>query len=422
VTSLVGRQWLPGLLAVVVASAGVQAKPAWREAFQSSPATYEVPSDAFLQSAATAMKSTPERVKAGMSPQPVSGTVRYRVTVHAAGSQVRVRLSNEEGNAPLRLGAASIGLAGEAFAARPGSLQPLTFGGATKVTIPAGAPVVSDPVTLAVQPGTKLVISAALAAAMPNEGRGGEGFVAASGDQALRDTLDQPQPLTGRPLVSGVSVLSDPAPRVIVTFGDSITDGTRGKVDEPRGWAEELARRLASRKGGGSYTVVNAGIGGNRLLAPGWGAAGLARLDRDALRIEGISHLILLEGTNDIGFSGKGPFGDNPEIAAADLIAGYRQVVARAHARGIKVYLGTLTPNTGSPSHSSPAKDALREAVNRWIRTSGEPDAVIDFDAMVRDPATSNNFLAVYDSGDHLHPSNAGYKAMGSGIDLGLFP
>lgn len=158
------------------------------------------------------------------------------------------------------------------------------------------------------------------------------------------------------------------------------------------------------------------------MLAPGWGAAALARLDRDVLRIEGISHLVVLEGINDINFSGKGPFGDNPELKIDDLISAYRQIIARAHARGVKVYFGTLTPNPGDPVVSSPAKVALRDAVNHWIRSSKEPDAVIDFEAMVRDPAAPSQFKKEYDSGDHLHPSDEGYKAMGGGIDLSLFP
>lgn len=166
---------------------------------------------------------------------------------------------------------------------------------------------------------------------------------------------------------------------------------------------------------------MNAGISGNRLLNRGWGGAGLARLDRDVLRIEGVSHLILLEGINDINMSGASPFGTNPDISAEELLTGYRQVIARAHARGIKVYIGTLTP-APTDEFFTPAKVATRNAVNRWIRTSGEPDGVIDFEAMVRDPAAPTRFKAEFDSGDHLHPSDRGYIAMGDGIDLRLFP
>jgi lysophospholipase L1-like esterase len=186
-------------------------------------------------------------------------------------------------------------------------------------------------------------------------------------------------------------------------------------------WPDQLARRLSATPGKVSYSVVNAGIGGNRLLVRDWGPAGLARLDRDALRIEGLSHLVLLEGTNDIGLSGVTAFGNNPDITSQELIAGYRQVTARAHARGVKVILGTLTPVGGAQWHSSPHKDAIHEQVNAWIRTSGEADGVIDFERMVRDPGNPTRFAAAFDSGDHLHPNDAGYKAMGDGIDLSLF-
>lgn len=410
-----------GAAAIFLASGLAQAKPAWRDAYQSSPASYEAPSEDFIKLAAEHMKLPPEQVRTELSAQTVSGTLRYRVTVQAAGSQVRIRLSNEEGKAPLRLSTASIGLAGKDFTVGPGSLQLLTFGGASGVTLPPGAPVLSDPARLAVQPGTELIVSVALASPMANEGRGGAGFVSAAGDQTLREQLDRATVLKGRPLVSGISVLAEEPPHVIVAMGDSITDGNRSMPGAAHGWPEELARRLMTRNVGQAYTVVNAGIAGNRLLAPGWGAAGLARLDRDALRIDGISHLILLEGINDINFAGRSPFGINPEISADDLISGYRQVIARAHARGVKVYIGTLTPSHRDDIGSA-TKERIRDAVNLWIRTSREPDAVIDFDAMVRNPFAATQFRSEFDSGDHLHPSDRGYKAMGEGIDLSLFP
>jgi len=407
--------------AVLGMASTAEAKPVCREAYQSSPASYERPTDELLDAAAARWKVPVDKIKASFVGFPVAGTVRYRVTLEGAGSQVRVRLSNEEGTAPLRLDAVSIGLAGDAFTVRPGSLQSLRFGGATTVTIPAGAPVISDPVNIQVTPGADLIVSAALATPLTNEPRGGAAFVLASGNQALSEQLEQPRQMTGRPLVSGVCVAGDKSPRVIVAFGDSITDGNRSILGQLHGWPEELARRIVASRVNGKFTVVNAGIGGNRLLVSGWGSSGLARLERDALRIDGISHLILLEGINDIGMAGKGLFGDAPDISADDLIAGYRQVIARAHERGVKVYIATLTPNAGSISHSSPMKDAIRNRINHWIRTSGEPDAVIDFDTIVRDPAQPTRFRKEFDSGDHLHPNESGYKAMGDGINLALF-
>ncbi|NLR70568.1 SGNH/GDSL hydrolase family protein [Novosphingobium sp. ERN07] len=398
------------------------AQPAWREAYQSSPATYEAPSEEFIKFANQHWNVPAEKLRSDLTPQPVSGTIRYRVTLQASGSQIRVRFSNEEVAIPLRIGAASVALSAGAYAAKPDSLVALTFGGAKAVTVPAGAPFLSDPVTLPVKSGTELLVSIALASPIMNEGRGGAGFSVGAGDQAMQAVLDRPSALNGRPLVTGVSVLSDKPPRVIVAFGDSITDGNRVNPGALHGWPEVLAQRLAARTGGQRYTVVNAGIAGNRVLASGWGAAALSRLDRDALRIDGISHLILLEGVNDINFSGKSPFGTNPEITSDDLINGYRQIIARCHDRGVKVYLGTLTPNPGDAATSTAAKRALRDDVNRWMRTSGEPDGVIDFDAIVRDPAAPSQFAPAFDSGDHLHPSDAGHMAMGQGIDLALFP
>ncbi|MES2302880.1 MAG: SGNH/GDSL hydrolase family protein [Pseudomonadota bacterium] len=397
------------------------AQSAWREAYQSSPATYEAPSESFIKFAKEHWHVPIEQLMADLTPQPIAGTVRYQVTIQAEGSQIRIRLSNEEGKASLKLKAVSVGVAGSDFVAKPGTLHPVTFGGFTSVSVPAGAPIISDPIAMPVTEGTELVVSAALAEPAINEGRGGAGFLLAAGDQTLNASFEQAAPMRGRPLVTGVSVLSQAAHRVIVTFGDSITDGNRTAPRALHGWSEQLARRLAMRKGRRVYSVTNAGIAGNRLLAAGWGAAGLARLDRDALRIEGISHLVLLEGINDINMSGRSPFGISPTVSADDLIAGYRQVIARAHARGVKVYIGTLTPNPAS-EFTTADKVALRKAVNDWIRQSGEPDAVIDFEAMVRDPSHPDMFRAEFDSGDHLHPSDQGYTAMGNGIDLSLFP
>lgn len=413
---------LVGAAMLICGATTAIAQPAWREAFQSSPATYEKPSDAFLEFARQHWHVPPEALLAELTPQPVTGTVRYQVTLMADGSRIRLRLSNQEGNAPLRLTAVTVGLAQGPFIVKPGSLHSVTFsGGSHGVTIPTAALVISDPVDLPVEFGTQLVVSAALASPMMNEGRGGSGFLLAPGDHTRDLAIARSSPLKGRSLVSGMSVLSSSAPHVIVTFGDSITDGNRVDPGAPHGWPERLAQRLKGRTRGGRYNVVNAGIAGNRLLAPGWGAAGLARLDRDALRIEGISHLILLEGINDINFSGQSPFGTNPDLSADELIAGYRQVIARAHERGVKVYIATLTPNPASELNTA-AKVSLRESVNHWIRNSGEPDAVIDFEAMVRDPENPDAFKAVFDSGDHLHPSDAGYARMGDGIDLSLFP
>jgi lysophospholipase L1-like esterase len=342
--------------------------------------------------------------------------------VSASGSKVRIRLSNEEGTTPLILAAASVGLAGEGFVARAGSLRPLTFGGARSVTIPVGAPLLSDPVDLPMQAGAELLVSIHVPDPIIVEPRGGGQLALAAGDQTLRETLQAGAPIAARPFVTGATVLTGRATGVIATLGDSITDGNSRQTGEFRGWPGQLAHRLAARKLGQPFAVVNAGIGGNRILGPGFGPGALARLDRDVLRIDGLAYLIVLEGTNDIGTAGTPlPTGEISPLTAADLIAGYRQIIVRAHLRQVKVVIATIMPFGGAPSHSSPEKEALRQAVNHWIRTSHEPDGVIDFDVITRDPADPTTLLKAYDSGDHLHPGEAGYRAMGDAIDLAIF-
>lgn len=394
----------------------------WRAAFQSSPADYQPLPQEARQRITELFKLAPDALDVMDPKPPVTGTLRYRFAVSATGTKVRVRLSNEEGHVPLLVLSASIGLAADGIAAKPGSLTRLTFGGRSTTSIPAGAPALSDPVALVTTPGTELLVSVYTKDAVQLKPNGGAIIEVAAGDQTLRYTLDASASAIGRPLVSEVEVLAANAPHVIVALGDSTTDGTRQHLGELRGWPEELEHRLASRKTGDPYAVVNAGISGNRVLSPGWGASALSRLDRDVLRLEGVSHLIVLEGTNDIGLSGQSIFGDNPIVTPGDLIAGYRQIIARAHARGIEVLLGTIMPFGASPMYFSPEHERLREDVNLWIRTSKEADAVIDFDKVARDPASPNAMRKDFGSSDGLHPGEAGYKAMGDAFDLALFP
>jgi lysophospholipase L1-like esterase len=400
-----------------------EARPtaSWRDAFQSSPAAYEAFSPDFARKLIEQFKLPPEMFERFKPRPPVAGTLRCRFAVSVAGSQLRIRLSNEEGTKPLHVAAASIGLAGEGHVVQSGTLKPLTFGGKRSVTIPAGAPVLSDPVDIAVVAGSELLASVHLQDGIQLDPRGSNGMALAAGDQTLMPAMEQSSIVSGRPLISGAEVLTRSATRVIATLGDSITDGNRDRIGELRSWPEELARRLAARKRGKPYSVVDAAIGGNRVLAPGWGPAALARLDRDVLRIEGLSHLIVLEGTNDIGMSGKSIFGDSPLVSADDLIAGYRQIIARAHARNVKVVLATILPFGGAMTHYSVDKEQVRQAANAWMRTSGEADAVIDFDQIARDPENPLNMRSEFKSADHLHPGEAGYKIMGDAIDLSIF-
>jgi lysophospholipase L1-like esterase len=216
-------------------------------------------------------------------------------------------------------------------------------------------------------------------------------------------------------LLARVEVAAASGAGAVVAFGDSITDGARSTADMNSRWPDYLARRLAAR-GGSPIAVLNAGISGNQVLGDGAGVSALARFDRDVLMQTGVTHVIVMEGINDIGLARA-----NPSPSAADLIAGHKQLIERARARGLKVYGATLTPFEGAFYYTAEG-EAKRQALNQWIRTSGAYDAVIDFDQVTRDPSAPTKFLPAHDSGDHLHPGDAGYKAMGEAIDLKLFP
>jgi lysophospholipase L1-like esterase len=215
-------------------------------------------------------------------------------------------------------------------------------------------------------------------------------------------------------LLSRVEMAAGKEAGAVVTFGDSITDGARSTADMNSRWPDHLARRLAARKGP-AFGVLNAGISGNQVLGDGAGASALARFDRDVLMQTGVTHVVIMEGINDIGIART-----NSSPSAADLIAGHKQLIERAKARGLKVYGATLTPFEGA-AYWTAEGEAKRQALNEWIRTSKAYDAVIDFDKLTRDPAAPTKFLPAYDSGDHLHPGDAGYKAMGEAVDLKLF-
>jgi lysophospholipase L1-like esterase len=408
---------LLGLLAAASlgpAAAAQDHRSEWVEAYQSSPADFDfvIPKDMKLPD------ETRERLR---DRPPVVGTLRMRLTLAASGHGLRIRISNEDGVQPLLVDGASVGIAAEGFDARAGTLRPLAFGGKRRISLAPGAPALSDPVDLDVAALDEVVVSLHLPQGLKLKAFGNQLMAFAAGDQSLSPHLGGGDTIIGRPPVSGALVLSPHPPRVIVALGDSITDGNRPRAGQLHGWPDQLLRRLVAAGGSDRVTVVNAGIGGNRVLSTSWGDAALARFDRDVMRVRGVSHVILLEGINDIGRGGSSSlFGQNPPLDVADLIAGYEQIIARAHVAGIKVVIATLTPFGGSTSHS-PEREAQRQAVNQWIRTAGVADAIIDFDAAVRDPHNPLQLRADYDSGDHIHPSDAGYRAMGDAIDLSLF-
>lgn len=357
----------------------------------------------------------------------VKGTVRYRIRISLGGSEVRLRFSNEYGKSPLTIAAVTVAVAGHGLDAVAGSLKPVTFGGRRSITIPAGAPALSDPVPLRVPALTDLLVSAYVPQGIPanacQKDPINQAIVAGSDATSLQELIPGKCLATRRPLLSEVDVQEDRPHPVVVAFGDSITDGVVNGVVDPkdgvRGWPGVLARRLAGR----GVSVVNAGIAGNRLLQsfPMFGDSALARFDRDVLSVPGVSCIVLLEGTNDIGMSGpKGLLGSTPLVTAKQLIAAYSQIVSRAHEHGVRVIGATITPFKGTDGYSV-EKEKVRETVNDWIRTSKAFDGVVDFDRAVRDPDHPKRLKKDYDSGDHLHPNPAGYRHMGEVIDLRLF-
>jgi lysophospholipase L1-like esterase len=346
-------------------------------------------------------------------------TLRQIVHTSVGGDQVRVRLSTF-GASALVIGAAHVALrdAGPAIVAE--SDRTLTFGGQPSITIPRGASVLSDPVDLAVPALGDLAVSIFVPG---NTGPATWHFVALQtsyvspdGDFTGNVVMPVASTLQAWFWLAGVEVMAPKQTGAIVTFGDSVTDGPGSTPDTNNRWPDHLAGRLIAQPGNYRMGVLNEAISGNRVLHDGLGPNGLARFDRDVLAQTGVTHVIVLLGNNDILFD----FSPADVVTVDQIIQGHRQLIARAHARGLRIYGGTLTPFEGF-FFSSAGKEAMRRAVNNWIRTSREYDAVIDFDALVRDPAIPTRLRDDYDSGDHLHPNDLGYEAMGNAIDLELF-
>jgi lysophospholipase L1-like esterase len=331
-------------------------------------------------------------------------------------------LSNAFGTSPVEIGAAHVALRDREAAVTAASIRPLTFAGATNARILPGATLVSDAVNLAVPAVSDLVVDLYLpgelgVGASPvttHNGASQTNYLSGRGNHSGEPSLTVERTTGAWFLIARVEVAPSAPASVVVAFGDSITDGARSTADANARWPDHLARRLAARRGT-AVAVLNAGISGNQVLGDGAGVSALARFDRDVLMQTGVTHVIILEGINDIGLARA-----NPTPSAADLIAGHQQLIERARARGLKVYGATLTPFEGAPYFTQEG-EAKRQALNEWIRTSGAYDAVIDFDRATRDPSAPTKFLPAYDSGDHLHPGDAGYKAMGEAIDLSLF-
>jgi lysophospholipase L1-like esterase len=350
-------------------------------------------------------------------------TVRQVLRVSLGGSRFRVRLTNEFGDTPLRIGAAHVALPGEGSSIQLGSDRTLTFGGAREVVIPEHAYVWSDPVDLTVPSLGQLAVSLYVPG---NERTLTEHFFAlqkvyvVSKDATGATLLQGATTITKRLLLSGVDVAVNRRPHVVVALGDSTTGGFGSTPDTDRRWTDRLAERLVAKKT--AVSVVNAGIGGNRLLHDFIGPNALSRFDRDVLSQSGVTHVVVVIGINDFGLPGGRKL-PQEEVTPEQMATGLRQLISRAHARGVKILAGTLPPFgpiPDRPGYYSETSAAKRDALNQWIRSNREFDGFIDFDAALRDPKDPKNLLPAFDSGDHLNPNDDGYKAMADAVDLKL--
>jgi lysophospholipase L1-like esterase len=361
-------------------------------------------------------------------------TVRETARISAGGRRVRVVLSNRYGTRPLVVGEAH--LARSAATATDGQIasgtdRALTFGGKPGTTIAAGAQAISDALDMPVAALEKLAISVYLPQPTPlatfHWGSQQTGHIAA-GNVAGAAALPGALPLTGRALLAGIWVDAAAPTRVVVAFGDSITDGNGSTPDRDRRWPDYLAARVSVNGAGpdlaAGVAVVNAGISGARLLGDRMGVNAAARFEQDVLGQPGVHTVIVLMGINDIGWPQTAFAPQEAPMTADRMIAVYRQLIARARARGVRIVGATLPPFEGAlqgtpfEGYHTPAKDAVRREVNRWIRESGEFDQVADLDALLRDPVHPSRMLPRYDSGDHLHPGDAGYEAIAVSLSL----
>jgi lysophospholipase L1-like esterase len=351
-------------------------------------------------------------------------TVRDIIVPSVGGAMIRLELTNAFGRAPLQVGRVTVAAADLGAGVVPGTIHPVSFGSAVSVRIPAGEQVLSDPVGMQVSARQELAVSIYLP--------GGTGVATRHTDALQVNWVSTVGDHAGEAgggafstsaqswyYLSGLVVRSSSAAGTVVAFGDSITDGVNSSVGGNDRWPDALARRLGALAGP-TLSVADEGIGGNRLLTATrcCGASGQARFARDALDQPGVRDVIVLEGINDIG-SSTGPLHSDAGLTAAQVIAGYRDLIAQAHPRGVRVFGATLLPYQGA-GYYSPAGEAIREVVNAWIRTSDAFAGVIDFDAAMRDPADPLRLNPAYDSGDHLHPNDAGYQAMADAINLDM--
>lgn len=390
--------------ALIGLSSAASAAPAphWVASWQASPQPVWGPEFLF-----------PTLVPAALQDQ----TFRQTARISLGGSRLRVRLSNAYGTQPLRIGAASV-------AARAGDTpQPLSFEGQPGVLIGPGQERLSDPLPLATADRQALQVSVFVPGPMPVQTFHWEGRQTswiAPGDQSQAQALSGASSTTARLFLAGIEVEAPTSARSVVVIGDSITDGATASLDQDQRWTDHLAARLVPY----GAAVVNAGISGGRLLRDGMGESAPARFQRDVLDQPGVSSVIVLIGINDISWPGTAFALKQARPTLAELQAGYRALAEQAHRRGLRILGATLMPFAGAlpgtplDDYYHPDKDALRRQLNVWLRTDGPFDAVIDLDAALRDPADPSRMAAAYDSGDHLHPGDAGNRAMAEAVDL----
>lgn len=383
--------------------------------------------------------SMPQLTEPGnMPPPPFTGdnlvfansTLRQTIRVTVGGQQVRLRFSNAFGGAALPITAVSLALpAGGApgvSAIQPGSARPVTFNGRPSVVVPVGAQMVSDPVPLRLAPRTNLTVTMYLA-----EGQASANITSHPGSRTTShmiagnhlDDADLPGATSVAHwyFLSGAETVATRSTAGVAMLGDSLTDGRGSTTNGNNRWPDQLLDRLQSRPDTADIAVLNQAAGGNRVLNDGLGPNALARLDRDIFAQSGVRWMIVLEGVNDIGTAAATEAAQKQ--VADDLIAAYEQIIVRSHAQNIRVYGGTLLPFGGNTAYDDPTgfRESARQIVNRWIRTSRQFDAVIDFDAAVRDPANPRALLPAYDDGDHLHLNPTGYRALADAVPARLF-
>jgi lysophospholipase L1-like esterase len=368
----------------------------------------------------------PPRAESPIPPVPTElndQTVRMIVRSSIAGERVRLQFANAQGLAPVQLGAVQIALHGEGAAVVAGSNRVVTFGGTSSATLHPGSLLVSDPIDLQVPALTELVVSVYLPGATDARATHALGLnttYIADGNQVAAADLEGAATNRSYFWLTGVEVQAAEGAATIIAFGDSITDGFSTTPDQHREWPALLAERLQADPRTAKFGVINMGISGNRVLQTVTGQSALARFDRDVLARSGVRWIVLLEGINDINFTALPGAPESQHATAEAIIGGLSQLVDRAHAHGIQVMGATMTPMGGLWLFND-RTEAMRQEVNAWIRTSGKFDALVDFDAVTRDPAKPSYLRAEHDSGDHIHPNDAGNAAMAEAINLMVF-